>query len=293
MFVPKRKPAAHLVAAVQSSFKGCHIYLESGADCRFWGFFMNNTDIMLHACNGWPNVIETVKLESGKSVLSLGIIDNDFRALFNYPDVLPDNVYTTDEHDIEMMAARTDAAKHVISQFDSSGKVKDFEQKEGDIMSFVYGITDSIGLVKLANLKHQIGMVFRFEKDETFELPKYEKFLDRDCHYLSDEKMIEYLCQWSESHGHRPNKEQIEIKDLIEIEKEKDYDTMQLSCGHDVCYVLSLIIKKRISNKGNISQEEMERLLAVAYSSEHLKRTTLYTNIVAWGNANGVKVFND
>lgn len=291
MYVPNRTPGAHQVAASQGSFKGCHVYLESGSDCRFWRFFVNERNVMLHACHGWPDVVNTIKREASKGIICLGIIDNDFRSLINYPEPLPDNVFTTDDHDVEMMVLKTAAAKRVATHYDASGKIMEFERKDGDLIEFVFGITDSIGLVKLANKKAVLNMVFKKEhKDQTLELPNYENFLDKTCHFTSDEKMISYLHAWSTSQQMRPSKSVQEIKDLVDAEKQENYDTMQLSNGHDACYILAYILKNRIVNKKQITQEKVEELLSVAYSPESLKKTALYKDLYDWSQGSGIQV---
>ena len=293
MYVPKRSPAAHQVAASQSSFGGCHIYLESGTDCRFWRYFVDDTKVMLHACNGCEKVIDTVNLSVSKGVTCIGIIDNDFRTLTAYPNPVPSNVFTSDDHDIEMMVLKTDASRRVVTRFDATGKITAFENIDGDLMEFVYGITDSIGLLKLVNIKSDLDMVFKKPgKDQTFVLPNYENFLDDTCHYKSDEAMIRYLCAWSTDQRKRPNKNDQEIKDLIDAEKEANHDTFQLSCGHDASYILAYILRKRISNRRSITPEIIEDLLYVSFSPESLKGTDLYRRIKQWSNVNGIDVFN-
>lgn len=291
MYVPKRAPGAHQVAASQGGFKGCHVYVESGSDCRFWRFFMDENSVMLHACHGWNDVVNTIKREVAKGIICLGIIDNDFRSIINYPNSLPDNVFTTDDHDIEMMALKTEAARRVATHFDASGKIMEFERIDGDLMEFVFGITDSIGLVKLVNEKTAMNMVFKKErKDQALELPGYEHFLDNAGHYISDEKMISYLYSWSINQQKRPNKCAQEIKDLIDAEKKENHDTMQLSCGHDACYILAHILKIRIATKKHITQEKVEELLSVSYSSDNLKETALYKDLEDWSQGRGVRV---
>ncbi len=77
-------------------------------------------------------------------------------------------------------------------------------------------------------------MVFKHEKkDGTIEIPKYESFLDKECRYKSDSDMIKYLFGWSSSFHKVPNKTIVEIGQMIDREKLFNYDTMQLSCGHD------------------------------------------------------------
>lgn len=291
MYIPKRTPAAHAVAAKQGGFAGCHIYVESGTDVRFWRYFIDEHNVMLHACDGWPQVVDTIKREVAEGITCLGIVDNDFRSLVVYPDLLPDNVFTTDDHDVEMMALKTEAARRVATHYDASGRLAAFERDEGDLMEFVWGISDSIGLLKLVNQKSSLGMKFKkVDKKQNLELPSYEKFLDGTCHYMSDERMIHYLCAWSASHGKSPNKSEADIKALIDSEKMTNHDTQQLSCGHDACYILAFIIDKRIANKQKVMQEDVESHLTVAYKADDLRKTHLYEYIEDWSQGRGIRI---
>lgn len=291
MYIPKRTPAAHQVAASQGSFKGCHLYVESGTDVRFWNFFIDKNNVMLHACDGWPKVVETIKRDTANGVPCIGIIDNDFRSLLRYPDPLPDNVFTTDDHDVEMMALKTEAALRVASHYDASDKIAAFERAEGDLMEFVFGITDSIGLLKLANHRNGLNMVFKkTDRNQNIELPRYESFLDDSCHYKSDRDMIMYLCSWSTNQKKKPNKIEEDIEALVDVEKVQNHNTYQLSCGHDVCYVLAYVIKKRIANKRKVTQDDVEELLSVAFTPDNLKSTQLYEYIEGWSQGCGIRV---
>ena len=291
MYVPKRKPAAHTVAAKQGRFDGCHLYVESGSDARFWRYFVDENNVMLHACDGWPEVVNTIQREVAKGIMCIGIIDNDFRNLTKYPEPLPDNVFTTDDHDVEMMALKTEAARRVVTHYDASRKLAAFERQEGDLMEFVWGISDSIGLLKLANHKNHLNIVFKkVDRNQNIELPGYENFLDSMCHYISDARMIRYLCSWSGSQGKTPNKNDAEIMALTDAEKRANHDTMQLSCGHDACYVLARVIEKRITNKRKVTQEDVESYLSVAYQADDLQKTELYEYIEGWSQGRGVRV---
>ncbi len=291
MHVPLRKPCAHQVAAsLTKSFKGCHVYVESGIDCKFWKFFVNRTSARLHACNGWPDVVKSVEMNNSQGNLCIGIIDNDFRALFTYPDKLPHNVFTSDEHDIEMMFLNSDAAERVITHYDASNQIDKFESVDGPLLDFVYAITNRIGLVKLLNQKEGLNMIFKKEgKNGLFDIPSYEDFLDKTCHYKSDKSMINVLTGWSRNQKHVPSKTNESIISLLIAEMTKNYDTLQLTCGHDACYVLAYILWKRIANK-KVSQSEVEDMLSVSYTEQSLKGTQLYHDIEDWSQGRGVNV---
>lgn len=292
MFVPDRKPAAHQVAASQDkNFKGCHVYVESGCDSRFWKTFLNMGNVKLRACNGWPNVIASVNKGNSDNVVSIGIIDRDFRDYVgNYGDV-PNNVFVSDEHDVEMMIIKAEGIERVINNYDAADHIQNYEAKEGtSVLDVVLGITNRIGILKLVDRREGLNLKLKKEgKGTEFELPNYEKFLDKDGHYTTNKKMIGYLMDWSRSNKSQPSKNLDEILSLYEAEDITNYDTYKLSCGHDVTYVIAYLIWKHISGE-RTNKDELEKLLRASYTIDSFRNTDIYAALNQWSMDNEVAI---
>ena len=72
-YVPKRLPGANLVAASQNkSFKGCYFYVEGSSDSCMWRNFLDEKNVKILACNGWENVVKTVKKNFDAGIASIG-----------------------------------------------------------------------------------------------------------------------------------------------------------------------------------------------------------------------------
>lgn len=292
MYIPDRKPAAHQVAASQDkNFNGCHVYVESGCDCRFWKTFLDMGNVKLRACNGWPNVIASVKKSNSENVVSIGIIDRDFRDYVdNYGDV-PSNVFVSDEHDVEMMIIKAEGIERVINNYDAADHIQNYEAKEGtSVLEVVLGITNRIGILKLVDRRDGLNLKLRKEgKGTEFELPSYEKFLDKDGHYTTNKNMIGYLMDWSMSNKSQPSKSLDEILSLYEAEDITNYDTYKLSCGHDVTYVIAHLIWKHISRE-RTNKDELEKLLRASYTIESFRNTDIYTALNQWSVGNDMAI---
>lgn len=283
MYVPKRTPAAHQVAASQGSFKGCHVYVESGSDCRFWKTFLNMDNVKLRACNGWPNVIASVNNGNSENVVCIGIIDRDFRDyVSNYGEV-PCNVFVSDEHDVEMMIIKAEGIERVINNYDAANHIQNYEANEGaSVLEVVLGITNRIGILKIVDRRDGLNLKLKKEgKGTEFELPSYEKFLDKNGHYTTNKKMIEYLMDWSKSNKSQPSKSLDEILSLYEAEDNANYDTYKLSCGHDVTYMIAYLIWKHISGE-RTNKDELEKLLRASYTIDNFRNTDIYAALNQW-----------
>lgn len=295
MHIPDRKPAAHQVAASQDkNFKGCHVYVESGCDCRFWKTYLDLQNVKIRACNGWPNVVDSVNKGNSESVVCIGIIDRDFRDYVGDYGELPDNVFMSDEHDVEMMIIKAEGIERVINNFDAADHIQQYEAKEGtSVLDRVIGITNKIGILKLIDRREHLNFKLRKPgKGTEFELPSYEKFLDKDGHYTTNQKMVDYLIEWSKNNKSQPTKTKDEILSLYEMEDVTQYDTYKLSCGHDVTYVIAYLIWKHISGE-KTDKDELEKLLRASYAMDHFKNTHICRALAQWAVDNNMPILRE
>lgn len=119
------------------------------------------------------------------------------------------------------------------------------------------------------------------EKKTEFDLPNYEKFLDSEGHYISDQRMIDYLLSWSRDNKHTPSRSREDIISLYEKLNLEEIDKFQLSSGHDVSYMIAYFIWKHIS-KEKTDKEEIEMLLRASYTSDSFQKTALYYDLAGW-----------
>lgn len=295
MFIPDRKPAAHQVAASQDkAFTGCHVFVESGCDCRFWKNYLNSNNTKLRACNGWSEVVDAVKKNIEEGNVCLGIIDRDFRDYVNNYGDLPANVLMSDEHDVEMMIIKSEGIGRVVNNFDPADHIEKFEKKESStVLEIILNISDKIGLLKLIDRKEYLGLKLRKKgKGTEFDLPDYENFLDKDGHYISDRKMIEYLVGWSINNKQKPRKSVDEILALYDLEKASQYDSYKLSSGHDVTHLIAHFIWKYISGE-KTNKDDLEKILRATFSLDSFSHTNIYGALSQWTIDNGIIVLNN
>ena len=244
-------------------------------------------------CNGCDKVIETTSLANEKGIRCFGIIDRDFRGILGSEE-LPDNIFLTDEHDIEMMICHTGSLEKVLNNYDSSQKIDDYEVAHGAVRDHVLSLTNKIGYLKLLHKRTDLNINLKKKDDDgNIELPSYEKFLDKHCQIKSIKDMITYLLQWSENHGKRANKTVAEVIEAYENESATEQDSWQLSNGHDFAYLLTYFVHKVIGCKKK-AQREIESELVLAYEHESFKQTTMCATMLEWilANNNNETLFN-
>lgn len=284
MHVPGRTPGAHQVAASQDKhFKGCNVFVESGCDCRFWKNFLDVKMVKMRACGGWPHVLESVRKGTEANEVCIGIIDRDFRDFVeNYGDV-PENVFVSDEHDVEMMIVKAEGISRVVNNFDAEDHIEKFEEKEGKtVLEAVFDVTNKIGILKLIDRRDKMNFKLRKKGKKTeFDLPNYERFLDKDGQIVSDEKMIDYLISWSIDNKSTPTASRESIIERYRQMNPAGFDPFKLSSGHDVTYIISYLIWKHISGE-KTDKEEIERLLRASYTSESFQKTQIYGDMAQW-----------
>ena len=140
-----------ITAALENKkFQGFHVFVEGGGDFKLWRNFMQKNKTRVTICNGCAKVIEATILGNKKGIRCLGIIDRDFRSILGSED-LPSNIFMTDEHDIEMMMCHTDCLGKVLNNYDSSQKIDDYEEANGQVRDKVFSLTNRIGYLKLLN----------------------------------------------------------------------------------------------------------------------------------------------
>ena len=189
----------------------------------------------------------------------------------------------TDLHDIEMMMYQSEAWDSALKAIDKKNKVTANSQ---DIINYVLGITDRIGYLKLSSLKNNLRLMFKKEnKNHEIELPKYENVINQHGIYEGDEKLIQYIRNFSNS-----NKRTLEslpsIVDITAIFQDtctEEYPSEHLSNGHDVTYTMNCILRKKYRlTESYISIETIDIALFAAYNIDLLKKTNLYGSISNW-----------
>lgn len=279
-----------------SKMSGCHyMFVEGVSDECFWKKFINRDAILIQQVNGWKNVVNCVR-EFNKEALNnncIGIIDCDFETLYPYKSITEDNIFMTDDHDVEMMLYHSDAFQSAVLSIDRSNKIN---VRIDSILKEILQVTDKIGYLKLCSQKDGLGLVFKKEDRKThdIELPKYEKTINAFGYYIDDETLVKYMISFSKNNV--TNKDSISNQSTIsksfEAIQNQKYDSFQLSNGHDVTYLVPYILRKKHRLNGNhVNKDTFEIALFAAYDMEDFKSTNLFQSMQQWINKHNYNIF--
>lgn len=270
--IASRKPVAwNNSEKMDSSFKGIYVYVEGASDVSIWLKYTNPKNVRIYPVGGWEKVVE--KVSGNKN--NIGIIDKDFRDLTS--DIpKDDNIFLTDEHDIEMMMFLSDVFSDVLLAL----KISD-----DDLRNNVLTITDDIGRVKLSTILQNWNLIFKRQsskKKDDFEYPKYEDAIDKNGKYVGVQKIIERILVFSKS--------RMKDADIMPTVKKCNYPFGKLSNGHDFALVMQAYIKaKHNKQRSAINLEEM--ITSSYLSADLLKNSNVYKSTRNYGIKIGIEIF--
>lgn len=293
-FVPNRLPGANQVAASQNkAFKGCYFYVEGSSDSCMWRNFIDDKNVKVQACNGWENVVETVSKNIAAGNTCIGVVDLDFHTYLPEEKKEHPNIFMTDDHDLEMMIYHSDDYLKAINVVDPNGKRQEYEEyRHVHVLDEAKAIADRIARLRMAVKKHNVKLVFRkMNKDNEFSYPEYDKVLDkRTLAYISDDKLIKYIVDWSRNETH-VQVQPADVLPLLEHENANIYDEWKFLNGHDMTLILTILLKKKLKLTALANAESFENGLYVAYEKLSLQQTNLYAKIQEFALQNNLDIF--
>lgn len=258
------------------------VIVEGRTDCALFKKFVKKGLVKLEIAFGHENVIQVIdELKKNSFEGAIGIIDSDFRILDN--DFLDnENIVYTDYHDLEIMLINSNSFDSVLENYVQSEKL---DNKYGNIDGFrqhIFNITKHLGYLRWYNRKYNTGLVFKPEKPEGKQID-FAQFISIDTlEFLGYDSLINCVYNYCQGKT-RPNisKEMIKIQLAQFIH---DCEVYHLCNGHDLVHVISLSLRKNISNLNSksIPADQIAKELILAYESRYFKNTSLYRRIKLW-----------
>lgn len=266
------------------SRKMCYIIVEGITDKRFYSKFVDSEKCKIIVGDSKNNVIEGIRIANKLNMIGIiGIVDKDFNGIINYANNI-ENLYETDDHDIETMIFKSRAFNDVIAEYIEEEKLDGFGAKTiKDLKNLILLNGAIIGCLRFHSLLNNIGLNF---KDI-----KYEAFINMDTFGVDIDKFIYYILNNSEN----VNKTNKDIKKHLTKLIEKNYNPYDICCGHDLVSLLYLALKHKIGsyNTKNLSLGELEGNFRIAYNIEYFKETNLYNSLIMWEKENkSYKIFS-
>lgn len=268
---------ANTIRQQKISFTGSFLLVEGDSDKKVYQNFVNESNCRFQICKGKPSskqrVIQVLDILNKDNIEGIiGIVDADFDHL-EKTQYSHNNLFLTDDHDLEMMLIKSPALDKLLNEFASEDKLNNLELNIREV---------------LLNLSYELGYLRWISKCDklnlTFNDLDYKKFLDRKKFTIDCDKLIQTVINKSQAHS-------LLTQDLLTKLNNKKcatFDKYQICCGHDIIAILSNLLQKTIGSKNTneVSKDDLERSLRLAYEASYFKNTHLYSLIFKWQQNN-------
>ncbi|MFT4169032.1 MAG: DUF4435 domain-containing protein [Dysgonomonas sp.] len=276
---------SRIVNSIMIKSKGVNrsfVIVEGKSDFQVFSKFVKKEDCSIEIAFGNENVINIInELKSNGFRGCLGIIDSDFKFLDDEL-IVDENIFHTDYHDIEIMIIKSNCFEIVLSGYVQDQKLKDKYIDYDGFRAYLFSITRHLGYIKWLNKKHNLGLIFKPNTQDGKHMD-YSNFISpNDLSFLGHEKLVESILNYCNGKVKISIKKEellAELRDFIQ-----DCQLDHLCNGHDIIHIISLSLRKNISNLNakSISAEQLSRDFYLAYEARHFTATHLYQNIKNW-----------
>lgn len=276
-----------------TTFKGTYILVEGQNDLAFMGKFIRHEVCQIQVLLGKQNVIDVIaELQRRNKQDAIGLVDADFDHL-DESRIEYSNLLYTDFHDLETVMLKSDAFNLLVNVHCANNKLQIFleENNEKDLLNILLEELKTFSHLKWMNHKHNWGLTFK-PKDESSPRLKIEEFIPvASIKFSGIPQMLKTVFNYSRGKSQAKVTEEQVAKALGEL-KETNSDLSQLCNGHDIIYLFTLALRKKIATKNSsaLPTEQLERELILAYDSRYFENTNLYTRIKTWEGVEGKPV---
>lgn len=260
--------------------QGPFILVEGPSDVLFLSCQMTVGIENILPTFGWERLIDAMVILQGDGLVNiLGIVDLDYRGIVASRG-LPEDVVTTDSHDIETMMFSSPAFGKVLRQKSSIPKVRMYPSGSEGIKSKILELGRRIGSLRFYS--QFMGKRYSLEDLDI------GKFVDKRTLVFSDSQCVSHIRGISPRNRRIPNG--ILAKALAEISNVPEFgDPYRLCRGHDLMEILAIGLKSiwGSHSSSEISGDSIEELFRLAYSHELFCVTNLFRQISDWFRSRG------
>lgn len=266
------------------------IIVEGSHDQLFFSKFKDD-DSTLELAFGWSNVINVVKELSNQNFNKcIGIIDTDLKPIIPENYTIPQNVFSTDCHDINIETIEY-SFDIIYNHYSSNDKDEKFKKDNNlqNIKEYTYQLSKPLSFLRVLSKRKKYNLCFKSKEEDGNSLD-FSKFINKDNYkFISIDKLVDTVINYSRSRIKEvlPKKEVIiqELNELIQNE-ENNYDYRKLTNGHDFGEIILLGLKKVLGNNQHIKADNILKDCVLNYEFSEFKKTNLYTNIKRYQKAN-------
>jgi hypothetical protein len=172
---------------------------------------------------------------------------------------------------MEMMMIASPAFEKLLAEFGSPDKITAVRASSDDVVALLLRGAAFVGYLRWLSLEQ--GWGFKFEGI------RFSSFVSRDS------LEIDVICLIKEVHNHSRTWVPAASEIAVQMEElgRQGHDLLQVCCGHDVCEILGIGLRKVLGSQNiDADPSKVERALRLAYEYEFLLRTELFAALKAW-----------
>ena len=272
---------ANSARMMRSQRPGPFLIVEGDTDARVYGRFTVE-DCTVIVAHGKDNALIALDiLEKGAVTGMFAIVDSDFQRIEG--DEPPsENVLFTDTHDLETMIMSSGALDNVLVEF---GRKEKLARLPKPVREVILDACLPIGYFRWLSTSRRDNLLLNFSDLRfTAVVAVADKTLRTDLDNLIREVR-------TGSHGTIPPRRVIHTK-LTMLLREDRHDPWQVCAGHDLVHVFAIGLRSLFGGRSarQLSYEETDRILRLAYTLDEFRKTTLYKAIGEWEKKSGFRV---
>ena len=264
---------ANSIRLLRSDHEGVFLIVEGHSDKLIYERLVNKQEVRVTIASGKNNAIKALSiLEKENFCRVFAVIDADFSRIEQQISD-SNNLFLTDEHDLEMMLIKSAAFDKLLKERGSEEKIAAFSK---DIRETLLKLGQEIGKLRLLSLRNEL--------DLKFEGLKFGKFIDKKNLSIDIDKLIISI----KNHSQKLSLDEQQIKQYLSVISDENHDPWQLCCGHDFISILAIALLKVLGtgDTKDVKKEDLERELRLAYELSYFYQTQIYQLMVNWQSNN-------
>lgn len=260
---------ANSIRLLRSDHEGVFSIVEGHSDKLIYERLVNKQEVRITIASGKNNAIKALSiLEKENFCRVFAVIDADFSRI-EQQITDSNNLFLTDEHDLEMMLIKSDAFDKLLKERGSEEKIAAFSK---DIRETLLKLGQEIGKLRLLSLRNKL--------DLKFEGLKFGKFIDKEKLSINIDELIRSI----KNHSQKLSLDEQQIKQDLSVISHENHDPWQLCCGHDFISILAIALCKVLGtwNANDVKKEDWERESRLADELSYFYQTQIYQLMVNW-----------
>lgn len=261
---------ANSIRLLRGDHEGVFLIVEGHSDKLIYERLVNKQEVRVTIASGKNNAIKALSILEKEDNFRrvVAVIDADFSRI-EQQILDSNNLFLTDEHDLEMMLIKSAAFDKLLKERESEEKIKAFTE---DIRETLLKLGQEIGKLRWLSLRNKL--------DLKFEGLNFKNFIDQKNLSINIDKLIISI----KNNSQKLSLDEQQIKQDLSVISDENHDPWQLCCGHDFIDILAIALCKVLGtwNANDVKTEVLERELRLAYELSYFYQTQIYQLMVNW-----------